>query len=130
MTGLATESPDPNTISIDATYLKACRTASSLWSEKGRGRLIERTKGGMNTKVHAVSEIVGRLIVFLMTTGQVSDCTGARALMNSLPAAGWLLVGRGYDAEWFRETVVDRRVARCIPQLKSCDKPIKYDKRR
>jgi transposase len=30
MTGLAAESPDDNTISIDATYLKAYRTAGSL----------------------------------------------------------------------------------------------------
>ena len=31
MVGLAAEDPDNKTISIDATYLKAHRTASSLW---------------------------------------------------------------------------------------------------
>jgi len=41
MTGLAANSPDNKTISIDATYLKAHRTASSLGAKKGgRGRLI------------------------------------------------------------------------------------------
>ncbi len=35
MTGLATETPDIRTISIDATCLKAQRTASSLRLEKG-----------------------------------------------------------------------------------------------
>jgi len=35
MTGLAAEAPDNRTISIDATYLKAHRTASSLRSKKG-----------------------------------------------------------------------------------------------
>ena len=35
MTGLATEAPDNKTISIDATYLKAHRTASSLRLKKG-----------------------------------------------------------------------------------------------
>ena len=35
MVGLAAEAPDNSTISIDATYLKAHRTASSLWSKKG-----------------------------------------------------------------------------------------------
>jgi len=35
MTGLAAEAPDNNTISIDATYLKAHRTASSLRLRKG-----------------------------------------------------------------------------------------------
>jgi len=35
MLGLAEEAPDNKTISIDATYLKAHRTASSLWAKKG-----------------------------------------------------------------------------------------------
>jgi transposase len=35
MTGVAAETPDNKTISIDATYLKAHRTASSLRLKKG-----------------------------------------------------------------------------------------------
>ena len=35
MAGLAAEAPDHKTISIDATYLKAHRTASSLGLKKG-----------------------------------------------------------------------------------------------
>lgn len=35
MTGLAGEEPDNQTISIDATYLKAYRTVLSLWLKKG-----------------------------------------------------------------------------------------------
>ena len=131
MTGLDIEVPDPHTISIDATCLKAHCTASSLRLKKGgRGRLIGRTKGGINTKVHAVNEIVGRPIVFFLTAGQVSDFTEARAPVNSLPTADWLLADRGYDADWFRKTVVDRGITRCIPQRKSRDKPIKDDKQR
>jgi hypothetical protein len=39
----------------------------------GPGRLIGRTKGGMNTKLHAVTDANGRPISFFMTAGQVSD---------------------------------------------------------
>ena len=85
---LAAEVPDSDTISIDATYRKAHGTASSLRLKKwGRGRLIGRTKGGINTKLHAVNEIVGRPIVFFLTADQVIDCTGARAPVNSPSAA-------------------------------------------
>ena len=35
MEGLAAEASEPKTIMIDATYLKAHRTAASLRSEKG-----------------------------------------------------------------------------------------------
>lgn len=74
MTGLSAEAPDNKTISIDATYLKAHRTASSLRSKKGgHGRLIGRTKGGMNTKLYAVTDAIGRPIRFFLTAGQVSD---------------------------------------------------------
>lgn len=41
---------------IDAGYLKAYRTASSLRQKEDLGRLIWRTKGGMNTKLHAVMD--------------------------------------------------------------------------
>ena len=52
MMGLAAKEPDNSNISIDVAYLNAHRTASSLWVKKvGLGRLIGRTKGGMNTKL-------------------------------------------------------------------------------
>ena len=55
--GLSAQRAAPQTIMIDATYLKAHRTASRLGAKKGHlGRLIGRTKGGMNTKLHAVTD--------------------------------------------------------------------------
>ena len=53
----------------------------------GRRRLIGLTKGGMNTKLHAVTDTSGRPIRLFITAGQVSDYTGAAALMNDLPKA-------------------------------------------
>ena len=84
----------------------------------------------MNTKLHAVTDTSGRPIRLFITAGQVSDYTGAAALMNSLPEADWLLADRGYDVDWFRETYVDRGTTPCIPGRKSRKKTVKYDKRR
>ncbi|SEP22648.1 Transposase [Salinihabitans flavidus] len=84
----------------------------------------------MNTKLHAVTDTIGRPIRFFMTAGQVSDYTRARALVNGLPPADWLLGDRGYDADWFREALVGKGITRCIPGRKSRDKTVKYDKRR
>jgi transposase len=50
--------------------------------------------------------------------------------MNGLPEAEWLLADRGYDADLFRETLVDRGTKPCIPGRKSRKKAVKYDKRR
>lgn len=84
----------------------------------------------MNTKLHAVTDTSGRPVRPFITAGQVSDYTGAAALMNGLPKAEWLLADRGYDADWFRETLVDKGTTPCIPGRKSRKKAVKYDKRR
>ena len=84
----------------------------------------------MNTKLHAVTDTSGRPIRFFLTAGQVSDYTGAAALLNSLPEADWLLADRGYDADWFREALADRGTRPCIPGRKSRNKEVRYDKRR
>ncbi|GBR50797.1 hypothetical protein GCM10007872_11660 [Gluconobacter sphaericus NBRC 12467] len=44
-----------------------------------------------------------RPLSLFMTTGQVSNYTGASVLQDSLPAAQWMLGDRGYDADWFRD---------------------------
>ncbi|MGC1428016.1 MAG: IS5 family transposase, partial [Albidovulum sp.] len=157
MEGLASVAAVPKTVMIDATCLKAHRTASSLGLKKGGGgRLIGRTKGGMNTKLHAVTpsrglranhcravDENGRPIHFFMTAGEISDYTGAAALVGSLPAAEWLLgpshglqanrcraTDRGYDADWSKDALKDKGIKPYIPGRRSRSKPVKYDKRR
>lgn len=84
----------------------------------------------MNTKLHAVTDANGRPISLFMTAGQVSDYTGAAALLDSLPRAQWLLGDRGYDADWFRDALQARGITPCIPGRKTRTEPIRYDKRR
>ena len=124
MAGLAAEHGEEKTVMIDATYLKAHRTATSMAAKKGvrppdplPGRALQgngprggRTKGGMNTKLHAICDSRGRPLNLFVTAGQVSDYTGARALLGSLPKVDWLLGDRGYDADWFRESLQDESV--------------------
>lgn len=68
----------------------------------------------MNTKLHAVTDAMGRPISFFMTAGQVSDYTGAAALLDGLPKADWLLGDRGYDADWFRDALKEKGITPCI----------------
>lgn len=84
----------------------------------GDGRLIGRTKGGMNTKLHAVTDTQGRPIRLHVTAGQISDYTGAAALLDNLPKVDWLLADRGYDADWFRKRLKDKEIKPCIPGRK------------
>ena len=78
----------------------------------------------------AVTDANGRPISLFMTAGQVSDYTGAAALLDSLPRAQWLLGDRGYDADWFRDALQAKGIMPCIPGRKTRTEPIRYDKRR
>ena len=93
MVGLAADATDPQTIMIKVSrrtpcvrvflskYLKADHMACRMGAKKrGRARQTGRTKGGMNTNLFAVTDAKGDF----MLAGQLSDYTGAAALLNSL----------------------------------------------
>ena len=65
-----------------------------------------------------------------MTAGQVSDYTGAVALLGDVPKAQWLLDDRGYAADWFRDGLEAKGIQRCIPGRRSRNEPVRYDKHR
>jgi transposase len=77
-----------------------------------------------------VTDAKGRPLRFFMTAGQVSNYTGAAALLGSLPAAEWLIADQGYDADWFREALRNSGIRPCIPGRKSRGTVVGYDKRR
>ena len=66
-------------------------------------RRIGRTKGGLNSKLHAVCDGEGRPVVLMLSEGQMSDYKGAALILSALPEAKELLGDRGYDADWFRK---------------------------
>ena len=52
----------------------------------------------MNSRLHAVTDALGRPLQMFLTAGQRSDYIGARALLEGLPPAKHMLADRGYDA--------------------------------
>jgi len=51
--------------------------------------------------LQAVTYTKGRPLKYFMNAGQVSNHTGAAALLGGLPAAEWMIADRGDDADWF-----------------------------
>lgn len=113
-----------------AQDLKAHRTASSLRLKRGADRLIGLTKGGRHTKLHAVTDALGRPIRMLMTAGQVSDYNSPRLFLDGQPDTNHLLADRGHDADWFRERLKQKRTAPGTPSRKNRKTPISHDKKR
>jgi len=50
-----------------------------------------------------------------LSAGQTSDYIGARVLLGSLPPARALLADKGYDADWFRNALIERDIQPRIP---------------
>lgn len=60
---------------------------------------IGRSRGGRTTKIHALTDALRLPIAFLLTGGQVADCTAASDLLESLPTCRILRVDKGYDTD-------------------------------
>jgi len=82
----------------------------------------------MNSKLHAVCDQDGKPLILLLSEGQASDYKGARHMLCALPMARYMLGDRGYDADWFRQALIDKGIAPCIPPKKNRKLPIPYDK--
>ncbi len=81
----------------------------------------------MNSKLHAVCDGFGRPLIMLLTEGQMSDYKGAALIVDHLPQAKALLADKGYDADWFREALMERGIEPCIPPRAKRKQPIAYD---
>lgn len=69
MEGLFAQKAEPQTVMIDATYLKAHHAASSFKVKGNLDRLIGRTKSNMHRKLHGVTDANGRTLSFFVTAG-------------------------------------------------------------
>ena len=69
---------------------------------------IGRTKGGRNTKLHAVCDAKGRPLVLLLTPGNVHDCKVAQRCIEAMPPAAELVADKGYDSKALRDWLAER----------------------
>ena len=62
-----------------------------------------------------------------LSEGQMSDFKGAEMMLPLLPKARELLADKGYDADWFRKALVERKISACIPSKSNRKIQIPYD---
>ena len=86
---------------------------------------IGRTKGGRNTKLHAVCDTKGRPQVLLLTPGNVHDCKVAKTCIEALPPSAELVADKGYDSQELREWLDGRGTQPVIPPRRN--RKIQYD---
>ena len=90
---------------------------------------IGRSRGGRNTKIHAISDAKGRFLSILLTGGEAHDCTVAERLINRTKAAKELLGDKAYDSAEIREHLADRGIKAVIPNRSNRKKPYSFNKK-
>lgn len=101
-------------------------TASAVAQDKHD----RRDQSQSQIMLHAVTSANGRPISFFMTAGQISDYSGAAALLDSLPKAQWMLGERSYVADWFRDALQEKGHHALHPGPEIRNKTGKYHRRR
>ena len=124
----------PAELLIDSSAVQ-CAPHHFLWRKRGeRNQAIGRSRGGRTTKIHALTDTACRPVAFLLTGGQVADCTAAERLLDQLTTADLVQGDKGYDTNAVRRKIEAKGAAPNIPpkvtrRWKNCFSPYLYRSR-
>ena len=96
--------------------------------EKGgeQKQAVRRSRGGRNTKIHAVADAKGRLLSILLTGGEAHDCPPAPRLIRRTKAARKLLGDKAYDSTELRQWPKDRGTKVVVPNRSNRTQPFRF----
>jgi transposase len=110
---LAQADGPPDQVLLDSSAVKAHRSAAG--GKGGKNQAIGRSRGGRSTKIHALTDAQCRPLAFMLTGGQVADCTSGALLLEQLPDYDIQHADKGYDANAIRRQVEERGATPNIP---------------
>ena len=108
------------------------RQSAPLGIGRKRGeqkQAVGRSRGGRNTKIHALADAKGRLIAILLTGGEAHDCPVAERLIRRVKSAKRMLGDKAYDSAKLREELDERGTRPVIPNRSNRKQPFRFSKR-
>jgi transposase len=108
------------------------RQSASLGGGRKRGeqkQAVGRSRGGRNTKIHALADAKGRLIAILLTGGEAHDCPVAERLIRRVKPPRRMLGDKAYDSAELREELDERGTKPVIPNRSNRKQPYSFSKR-
>ena len=88
-----------------------------------------RSRGGRNTKIHALADAKGRLLAILLTGGEAHDCPVAERLIRRVKPAKRMLGDKAYDSAELRDELDERGTKPVIPNRNNRKQPFRFSKR-
>ena len=99
---------------VHSTHAKVHADGSNLAGGQVR-QAMGRTKGGLNTKIHAVVNARSQPIVIALSGGNEADVTLAAELTDCLLQDSTIIADKAYDSSTLRQTAMANGVKTCIP---------------
>ena len=96
--------------------------------EKTEDKAVGRTRGGLNTKLHAIVDGLGNPVEFLLSAGNDNDCVHAIELLENVELRGSnVLADRAYGAQSIREYISEHGANYVIPPKSNVSNPWPVD---
>jgi transposase len=109
-----TKDADHQPLMIDSTIVRAHQQAATGRKKEGSDQALGRSRGGLTTKIHLLCDGLGQPVDFLITAGQVADCTQALSLLGQRQPRA-VLADKGYDADSIVEHIKAAGATPVIP---------------
>src|SRR6202162_5405507 len=90
---------------------------------------VGRSRGGRDTKIHALADAKGRLIAILLTGGEAHDCPIAERLIRRVKPSKCMLGDTAYDSAELRDELHERGTKPVIPNRSNRKQPFCFSKR-
>ena len=87
-----------------------------------------RSRGGRNTKIHALADAKGRLIAILLTGGEAHDRPVAERLICRVAPPKCMLGDKAYDSAELREELDEQGTKPVIPNRSNRKQPFRFSK--
>jgi transposase len=86
-----------------------------------------RSRGGLTTKIHTLTDAQGRPLRFILTAGEAHDSTTAADLLADQTTTG-VIADKAYDNNALRELIGNAQAEAIIPSLGSRKVQIPHDR--
>ena len=112
-------------------HLCPCAPLGTRRKRGAKAQAIGPSRGGQTTKIHVLTDVLGRPAVIHLTPGNASDVTAAPDVLAAAPGRLHRLVAdRGYDANALRRGLRAKGTKPVIPGRRCRKRAIRHDKRR
>jgi transposase len=99
---------------VDSTHVKVHADGSNPAGGQA-SEAMGRTKGGLNTKIHALVNARSQAVVIALSGGNQADISLAGELTECLPENSTLIGDKAYDSSTLRQTAATKGINTCIP---------------